>query len=553
MSNIKIRALGGMGENGKNMYVVEVDQQIFVLDAGLIYPKVDLYGIDAVVPNIDYLVQNKDKIQGVFISHGHEDHIGALPYLLKNIPVKVYATPFTMSIIETHLKSEGLNLKNLKLIKVTPSKQLKFGDVKISFYNVNHALPDAANIIINTKDGDIVYATDFNFSKSLNDMYKILYEKLLELSKNKVLAVMAESVGINDSNRSTTDQMFEVEIYNSFAKTNAKIFIAAYSTDVSRIQKIINSASLLGKKIAFFSRQSEIIVNTALKTKNLIIPDDMLVKLDGTDYENLVVFVVGNHTDPYYLISRIIEGKYKNIKISSDDLIIGLSDAVSGTEKYVLHVLDEIYRNDINYKQIENKILRTSHATSDDLIQLYAIAKPKYYIPIKGEMRHLFKHYSLLKNLQVNNDLVLDLQDGHVITFDNGNFKGYETYPVKEIYVDGSLTGAVNEDIVNERDALATSGVIEIVIHLDSKAHKIIKDPNIITKGLVIDKFSDEFIEQVHQVIERLIQSYFLKKVFVLEDLEKAIVHEVNKMVHKIIKMHTTIVPVIIDLKNIKY
>lgn len=553
MSNIKIRALGGMDENGKNMYIVEVDQQIFVLDAGLIYPKVDLYGIDAVVPNIDYLVQNKDKIQGVFISHGHEDHIGALPYLLKNIPVKVYATPFTMSIIETHLKSEGLNLKNLKLIKVTPSKQLKFGDVKISFYNVNHALPDAANIIINTKDGDIVYATDFNFSKSLNDMYKISYEKLLELSKNKVLAVMAESVGINHSNRSTTDQMFEVEIYNSFAKTNAKIFIAAYSTDVSRIQKIINSASLLGKKIAFFSRQSEIIVNTALKTKNLIIPDDMLVKLDGTDYENLVVFVVGNHTDPYYLISRIIEGKYKNIKISSDDLIIGLSDAVSGTEKYVLHVLDEIYRNDINYKQIENKILRTSHATSDDLIQLYAIAKPKYYIPIKGEMRHLFKHYSLLKNLQVNNDLVLDLQDGHVITFDNGNFKGYETYPVKEIYVDGSLTGAVNEDIVNERDALATSGVIEIVIHLDSKAHKIIKDPNIITKGLVIDKFTDEFIEQVHQVIERLIQSYFLKKVFVLEDLEKAIVHEVNKMVHKIIKMHTTIVPVIIDLKNIKY
>ena len=537
MSNIKIRALGGMGENGKNMYVVEVDQQIFVLDAGLIYPKVDLYGIDAVVPNIDFLIKNKEKIQGVFISHGHEDHIGALPYLLKNVPVKVYATPFTMSIIETHLKNEGLNLKNVKLIKVSPNKQLKFNDVKVSFYNVNHALPDAANIIISTKDGDIVYATDFNFSKSLNHLYQISYEKLLELSKNKVLTVMAESVGINDSNRATTDQLFEVEIYNSFAKHNNKIFIAAYSTDVSRIQKIINTAALLGKKVAFFSKQSELIVNTALKTKNLNIPDETLVKLDGTDYDNLVVIVVGNHTDPYYLISRMIEGKYKNIKITSDDLIIGLSDAVSGTEKYVLHILDEIYRNDISYKQIE----------------IYAISKPKYYIPIKGEVRHLFKHYSLLKNLNVPKENVLNLQDGTILLFENGNFVGTETFSLKEVYVDGSLTGAVNEDIVNERDALATNGIIEIIVHLDSKAHKIIKEPNIITKGLVIDKFTEEFVEQIHALIERLIKSYFAKKNFVVEDLEKAIVHEVNKMVHKITKMHTTIIPVIIDLKNTKY
>ena len=553
MSKIKIRALGGMGENGKNMYLVEVDDKIFILDAGLIYPKVDLFGIDAVVPNIDYLIQNKERIQGVFISHGHEDHIGALPYLLKNISVRVYATPFTISLIETYLKNEGLNLKNFKLFKVSPNKTLKFNDVKISFYNVNHALPDAANIIISTKDGDIVYSTDFNFSKPLNELYKISYEKLLELSKSKVLAVMAESVGISDSNRTTTDALFEVEIYNSFAKNNNKIFIAAYSTDVSRIQKIINTANLLGKKVAFFSKQTELIVNVALKTNNLSIPEDTLVKLDGTEYDNLVVIVVGNHTEPYYLISRIIEGKYKNIKISSDDLIIGLSDAVSGTEKYVLHVLDEIYRNDIKFKQIENKILRTSHATSDDLIQLYSIAKPKYYIPIKGEVRHLFKHYTLLNELKIPQEKVLNLQDGNILVFENGNLISVENHELKEVYVDGSLTGAVNEDIVSERDALANNGVIEIIVHIDSKTQKIIKDANIITKGLVINKFTEEYIDQMHQVIERLIKSYFLKKNFIVEDLEKAIVHEINKIVHKITKMHTTIIPIIIDLKNIKY
>ncbi len=553
MSNIKISALGGMGENGKNMYLIEVDERIFVLDAGLIYPKIDLYGIDAVVPNIDYLIENQNRIEGVFISHGHVDHIGALPYLLKNIRTRVYATPFTVSLIEAHLKDDGINLKNCKLIKVNTNKVLKFGNIKVNFFNVNHALPEAAIITIETQDGLIVYATDFNFSRSLNEKYKIDYEKLLELSKNKVLAVMAESVGIQDVNRATNSEKFEAEIFNCLSKTHNNVFIATYSTDVSRIQQIIKIAEALDKKVAFFNRKGEQIVTTALKTKYLEIKDDTLVDLDTINKQDLVVFICGNHTDPYYLISRIINNNYKNIKITKDDLIIGLSDAVSGTEKYVIKSLDEIYKYDLKFKSIDNKMLRTSHATASDLTQLYDISKPTYYIPIKGEMRHLAKHLALLDDLNIDKEKIKDLQDGNVLHFENGLYQKTTQRPLKEIFVDGSLTGAVNENIVNERYALANNGIIEIVLYIDSKKKNIVKDATIITKGFVYEKLDEDKLEQIHTIIDRLTKTYFNKKLFVIDDLQNAITNEVNKIIYRLIKAHATIIPVVIDLKNANY
>ncbi len=553
MSNIKISALGGMGENGKNMYLIEVDERIFVLDAGLIYPKIDLYGIDAVVPNIDYLIENQNRIEGVFISHGHVDHIGALPYLLKNIRTRVYATPFTVSLIEAHLKDDGINLKNCKLIKVNTNKVLKFGNIKVNFFNVNHALPEDAIITIETQDGLIVYATDFNFSRSLNEKYKIDYEKLLELSKNKVLAVMAESVGIQDVNRATNSEKFEAEIFNCLSKTHNNVFIATYSTDVSRIQQIIKIAEALDKKVAFFNRKGEQIVTTALKTKYLEIKDDTLVDLDTINKQDLVVFICGNHTDPYYLISRIINNNYKNIKITKDDLIIGLSDAVSGTEKYVIKSLDEIYKYDLKFKSIDNKMLRTSHATASDLTQLYDISKPTYYIPIKGEMRHLAKHLALLDDLNIDKEKIKDLQDGNVLHFENGLYQKTTQRPLKEIFVDGSLTGAVNENIVNERYALANNGIIEIVLYIDSKKKIIVKDATIITKGFVYEKLDEDKLEQIHTIIDRLTKTYFNKKLFVIDDLQNAITNEVNKIIYRLIKAHATIIPVVIDLKNANY
>ncbi len=551
MSKIKIEALGGMQENGKNLYVVEVDEQIFILDAGLIYPEIDLYGIDAAIPNIDYLIENKNRIVGIFVSHGHEDHIGAIPYLLKSINVKVFGTHFTISLIEELLTLNDMDVKKYRLYRINDTKELTFGNVSIVFYNVNHSIPESAGIVLYTEDGAIVYAQDFNFAKSLNKKYKISYNRLLELNSKNVLAVMSESIGITDTIRASNDLVFDNELHNILYQTQGNIFVVGYSTDLSRLQKVVTLAANFGKKIAIIGRKGEQIVNMAVKTNYLDIPKKQFVKLGECEEENLVVLIVGTNTEPYYLVERILEGKHKTISFKENDLIVGLSDPVTATKKYVLHVLDKLYLKDLKFFPIEKKNLRSSHATADDLVQLYSITNPKYAIPIKGEDRHLIRHVNLLKELGYH-DNIIDISDGNVAVFENGKFLNYEKINNGTLYVDGNLTGNVDKEIVEERNRLANDGIIHILSYVDTKNKKIVKEPVIITRGFVSSKVGEEGLELVKQNVIKVLNASFAKRKTMAE-FEGAIENDIQRLLYRLTKKNPTILPVVVDLKNIKY
>lgn len=551
MSKIKIEALGGMQENGKNLYVVEVDEQIFILDAGLIYPEIDLYGIDAAIPNIDYLIENKNRIVGIFVSHGHEDHIGAIPYLLKSINVKVFGTHFTISLIEELLTLNDMDVKKYRLYRINDTKELTFGNVSVVFYNVNHSIPESAGIVLYTEDGAIVYAQDFNFAKSLNKKYKISYNRLLELNSKNVLAVMSESIGITDTIRASNDLVFDNELHNILYQTQGNIFVVGYSTDLSRLQKVVTLAANFGKKIAIIGRKGEQIVNMAVKTNYLDIPKKQFVKLGECDEENLVVLIVGTNTEPYYLVERILEGKHKTISFKENDLIVGLSDPVTATKKYVLHVLDKLYLKDLKFFPIEKKNLRSSHATADDLVQLYSITNPNYAIPIKGEDRHLIRHVNLLKELGYH-DNIIDISDGNVAVFENGKFVNYEKINNGTLYVDGNLTGNVDKEIVEERNRLANDGIIHILSYVDTKNKKIVKEPVIITRGFVSSKVGEEGLELVKQNVIKVLNASFAKRKTMTE-FEAAIENDIQRLLYRLTKKNPTILPVVVDLKNIKY
>lgn len=551
MSKIKIEALGGMQENGKNLYVVEVDEQIFILDAGLIYPEIDLYGIDAAIPNIDYLIENKNRVVGIFVSHGHEDHIGAIPYLLKAINVKVFGTHFTISLIEELLELNGMDVKKYRLYRINDTKELTFGNVSVVFYNVNHSIPESAGIVLYTEDGAIVYAQDFNFAKSLSKKYKISYNRLLELNNKKVLAVMSESIGITDTIRASNDLVFDNEINNALYKTKGNMFVVCYSTDLSRIQKIVTAATNFGKKIAIIGRKGEQIVNMAVKTNYLEIPRNHLVKLGECDNENLVILIVGTNNEPYNIVERILDGKYKTIEFKDNDLIVGLSDPVTATKKYVLHVLDKLYIKDHKFFSIEKKNLRSSHATADDIVQLYSITNPKYAIPIKGEDRHLIKHVNVLKEIGYN-DNIIDIADGNVAVFENGEFTGYEKINNGTLYVDGNLTGNVDKEIVEQRNTLATDGIVHILTYVDTKNQKIVKEPNIITKGFVNTKVGEEGIELIKTNVIKVVTASFAKRK-TMDEFETAIENDIKRLIYRLTKKNPTVLPIVIDLKNIKY
>ena len=548
MSKIRIASLGGTGENGKNMYVVEVDDKIFVLDAGLIYPEIDMYGIDAVVPNIDYLVQNKNKIKAIFLSHGHIDHIGAVAYLLKNVTAPIYGTNFTISLVEETITNHNLSVKDYHLYRINKTKKLKFDNVTVSFINVNHSLPDSTIIVISTPDGNIVYAPDFNFSIELNKNYAVSYDKLYELTTKKNLVVMSESIGISDNARPDNDTLFEKTINREIARVKGAVYVVSFSTDVSRIQKIADMAVNAGRKIGFIGGKSEQIVSMAVKTGYLIIKPTDLIE-SSTPASEKLYFVVGNYTEPYYLISKILKGQMKNYQMHPEDEIITLSSPLAGTTVYTLSVIDEIYRNDIKHVNIDKEQFRTSHATKTDLNQLYKITKPKYIVPIKGEDRHIVRHLKLLDELELK-DKYLDIRDGKIIQFIDGVYqKCDDIIKTGQVYVDGSLTGTVDEKIVKERDALAQHGAIIITTYVDLKNKTIIKDPNIITKGFAYNKLNDEKLEQLKEAVKKVINNYMNKKVQNVSDIEIHVTNEVKKVIMKQIKEEVSILTPIINLK----
>lgn len=549
MSKIRIASLGGISENGKNMYVVEVDDKIFVLDAGLIYPEIDMYGIDAVVPNVDYLIERKNKIKGIFLSHGHIDHIGAVAYLLKYIKAPIYGTDFTISLVEATILSHGLNVEDYHLYRINKNKKLKFDNVNVTFINVNHSLPDSAIIVISTPDGNIVYAPDFNFSIELTQKYAVAYDKLLDLTSKNNLVVMAESVGISDNNRPDNDAMFDQTIYKEIVKVDGTIYVVSFSTDVSRIQKIINTAIVHNRKIGFIGGRGEQIVSMAIKTGHLVLKPEDYITAD-TPRNKKLYFVVGNYAEPYYMINKILKGGVKNQQMVPGDEIITLSSPLAGTTVYALSVIDEIYRNNILHLNVDKTQFRTSHATKTDLNQLYKITNPKYILPIKGEDRHIDRHIRLLDELKLS-DKYLDLRDGKIIEFIDGVYNNSnDKIKIGKVYVDGSLTGTVNDKIVKERDTLAQHGIIIITTYVDTKAKEIVKEPNIITKGFAYNKFDDTKLELLKESVTKVIKNNLEKKNKTLAEIETNVTNEAKKVIMRLIKEEVSLLTPIINVKK---
>ena len=338
MANIKILALGGLGENGKNLYVVEVDETIFILDAGLRYPDIDMYGVDAVVPNLDYLIERKDKIAGIFVSHGHEDNIGAIPYLLRNIPVNVYGTHFTISLIEALLQENKMDIKNYKLYRINETKTLSFKSVKVKFFNISHSLPEAVGISIHTSDGIIVYATDFNFMPSNDAHYSTSFDKITELKKGNVLALLAESVGTSAISRISNDMLLEHNYNNILTHSKERIIVAAYSSDLIRIQKIIDLSLAYGRKVAIVGEKSGRVVKTAINSNYLHLPAESKVELlpltedNRNDDKDLVIIVHGQREDAYSNLLKMVFGEDKYVNLTPNDKLIIMCPPVSGTE-----------------------------------------------------------------------------------------------------------------------------------------------------------------------------------------------------------------------------
>ncbi len=558
MANIKIMALGGLGEQGKNMYIVEINNDIFVLDAGLKYPEIDMYGVDAVVPDITYLIENKKRIQGIFLSHGHEDNIGAIPYLLKRIPVRVYGTHYTLSLVEDILKTNKMDVKKFKLFRINDKKVLTFNDVTCSFFNTTHSVPESIGISLQTEDGSIVYATDFNFNPETEDYYKVSYEKITDIGKEKVLAVLAESVGTSSLGRPTDYSSFEYSLNNILNNTQKRVIIAGYSEDLLRVQKAINIALAKGKKIAFIGKGSDRLVNFARNTNYINIDVDAIINLKYIDdnnknmIEDLVIFVTGVRNEPYSALNRMAKCEDRLIHIEKGDSVVIMCPPKSGSELYVTNVINELYRSDASINVFEKKHLCGTHATNSDLKMLYSMLKPKYALPIKGEYRHMYDHSQVLIKMGYNKENILQLENGEMVEILNGEIVNIEKHVLTDVFINGSLVGGVNEKVIKDRETLAEEGAVIVNVSYDVRTRKLIGDPSIITRGFTYKLPDEQLHEIVSNITVKIINNALLKKTFNLEQLKDVLQNEISNQLFRFTKHRPIIILSILELNKPK-
>ena len=553
MSKINFFALGGLEENGKNLYVLEILKEdsdeisdIFILDAGLKYPTDELFGVDTLLPNISYIIEHKDKVKAIFLSHGHEEQIGGLLEILKVVNVGVFGSHFTISVVEDMISEAGLNVADYRLYRINEDKQLKFGDIQVSFYNVAHSIPEAMHVAIKTKDGIIVYAPDFTFDVNNNSKYHTSISKICDLAKEEVLMVMAESIGSTNINRLNNDIVLD-RVINDILKTSKRVIFTAYSEELSRIQKIIDLALASFRKVAIIGIKAQKIVNRGIESGYLQIPADKLVNLKYIDAsrgnlnndDDLVVIVTGARHKPFYMIQRMCRHQDRLIEIGEADHVVIASPTKPGNEIIAAKTVDEVLKAKAKYTNITKDIMRSSHADSEDLNMLYNILNPKYIIPIAGEARHMMMHKKVCLEKGFKDEDIIILENGQVATFIDGTLASTASrVKVGDVLVDGSVVGDISKKVLKDRELMAEEGLVLINMAINKEDNVIRSLPDVVLKGIIPYDNQKEVIEGIIDLVMNEVQLQIRRHKYVdydylCEKLMQEVSYEIKRMTKK--------------------
>ena len=554
---IRVYALGGLGENGKNMYVVDVDEQIFILDSGIKYPTSELFGVDEIVPDYRMLMNKKHKIKGIFMSHAHEDHIGAISHLLKDINVPIYATNFTMEIIKDSLKDKGYDLEIFEFNTITPYSTIKFGEVKVTFFKTTHSIPESVGIVIQTLDGSIVYTSDFTFDQSNDSNYQTDFQKINEIGERKVLLLMVESINSTLPLDGRMNHMLDSELNRIISHTNDRIIVSLFSSDLLKIQKVIDIALKYDKRIAIIGRKAQRIVDIAIKMNYLTIPENKLTNLRYIDDKNqnddpdLVCLVTGDRHEPFYMLQRMVKKHDRLIHINENDTVIIVTSPIPGTEKMAAKTLDTLYRTDATIEVIDKSYLTINHATRDEIKMMISLLKPQYIMPVIGEYRMQYHLQSLAKEIGYDEKEVFLMNNGDVLRFTDGKpVVQRDRYRTGDILIDGSQAGDVNDIVIHDRELLSEDGALICIGHIDPKNKSLIGEVEVVMKGFMPEIDFEPHREQIKIIFKEAALNHFTNKYINWNDLKSTIRDDINKYLYKETKQRPVTIPVLISTEQ---
>ena len=506
LSKIKIFALGGLNEIDKNMYVVEVENNIFVFDAGLKYGNDKMLGIDYIIPSFEYLVKNKDKIKGVFITHGHDSNMGAISDLVKAIPeIKVYATKFTMEVIKNDLISSGITKANL--IEIKPHVNIAFSsELSVFPISVTHSIPDAVCYVLYTKDGSIIYTGDFVFDSNMQGSYKTDIGKLAYVGKQGVLCLLSESIyaekqGFTCPNNRINDFIAEV-----FSKHEDRIIATILPAHIYRVQEIFDEISKTHRKVVIMGKSLQDLINKAIDMKYIDFDKDRIGDLANLDDKGVVVLISDEREKPFANLERILKGFDKYIKLKDTDTIFITEPSYDGMEKRYAVILDEIAKDNLDVVCLSSKTHLLHHASREDLAMMINLMNPKYYFPVKGEYRHQYMNADIANDLGIPKENIILKLNGDVAEFIDGNLQETnEHIDVDEILIDGKSENDIGELVLKDREMLGENGIVIISATLDKMTKKLIAGPEILTRGFIYVKENQDMIEITKEISLKVI------------------------------------------------
>ena len=542
--NLKVRFLGGVGEIGKNMTALEFGSDIIIIDVGLTFPSIDMPGIDLVIPDFSYVTQNKEKIRGVVLTHGHEDHIGALPYFLKELKVPVYGTKLTLALAENKIREQ--NEKGVKLNTVKAGSKIKLGCFSVEFINVNHSIAGSCALAITTPVGVVVHSGDFKVDLTPINGEIVDITRFSEIGKKGVLLFMCESTNVERSGYSMSEHVVGETLDKIFASNIKKrLVIATFASNVYRVQQIINLAAKYKRKVAFSGRSMVNVAETASKIGEMNIPAGIIVDIERTKNfqdKDLVILCTGSQGEPMSALTRMASDDFNHVKINNNDTIVISASPIPGNEKSIYNVINNLYRKgaEVIYDDL-NSIHVSGHACQEELKILHSLLKPKFFIPIHGEYRHLKKHCKLAKDMGMRESSMLICDIGDTVEFTARSMKRGESFQAGSRLVDG-LTIDDASSLVRDRIHLAEDGIIVAFCSVSAETGDFIQEPTFILKGVVLN---EEQLKDCKNIVYRTVSDFSVKEIGDTPELRNRLRKALKNYIYKKTKNTPMIVPVI--------
>lgn len=546
---IRIIPLGGVGEIGKSMYVVEIDHELFIVDSGLMFPEDEMLGVDIVIPDITYLEENKNRVKGIFLTHGHEDAIGSISYVLQKINAPVYGSKLTIALAKEHIKEMPVPYQ-VKFFEVTNKSRMNFETTYVTFFHTTHSIPDSLAIVFHTSEGAIVHTGEFKFDQSAQGKFKPDLAKMAQLGEEGVFILLSESTEAERMGYTTSETVIEDKLAKYFHSSHGRILVAVYASNFIRIQQVFNQAESSNRKVAVVGKSLEKVIDIGVNLGYLTINKETLIPItDIQKYEDdeLIVLVTSNQGEPLDALDKIVRRQHRELRIKASDTVLITFTPSPGMEVQMGHVMNNLAKAGATVLTADKKVHVSGHGSQEDLKLMINLLKPKYLVPIQGEYRMLIAHSKLAQSVGMKKSQIFIADKGDIVEYRNGKMRMSGRVQAGNVLIDGIGVGDVGNIVLRDRKLLSQDGIFIVVVTLNRAQKKIAAGPEIISRGFVYVRESEELITESTQLAKKVVEKYVGKETFEWTNIKQEIRDTLNAYLFQRTKRRPMIIPIIME------